>query len=109
MTFIGIFGLIIYLISQKNINFKNKKLKESIKYISGAAILTGILVHYFYIKAMSKTKYTTLVVLMTYVIPLLIVGILSTIFLKEKMNMGMILGMVICLIGIIIFVLNSNN
>ena len=58
---------------------------------------------------MSKTKYTTLVVLMTYVIPLLIVGVLSTIFLKEKMNYGMIIGMIVCLIGIIIFVINSNN
>lgn len=108
MFLAGIFAIIFYFATKKNINLSDDKIKNSFKYIIISAFLLSIIGHYFYYKAMSKTKYTTLVVLVSYVIPLLIVGFLSTILLNEKMNRGMLIGMFICLIGISIFVYNSN-
>ena len=43
---------------------------------------------YFY--ALSVSKDTTIVVLLTYILPLIIVALLSRFYLKQKMNNGMI-------------------
>lgn len=103
MIFIGLITFIYYLFNKK-IDFTDNKVRKSLIYIFMAALLTTLLGHFFYYKAMSRAKYTTSVVLLTYILPLIFVSILSRIFLKEKFNLGMVFGMIVCLLGIVIFI-----
>ena len=74
-----------------------------------SAISSFILGYYFYFKALSNCRSTTLVVLLTYVLPLLIVSILSSIFFKEKFNCGMMVGLLLSIIGICLFTYYSKS
>ena len=73
--------------------------------LSSFALFIG---HYFFYKALSKTNYTTLVVLVAYVVPLILVSLLSYFFLNEKFNKGMIFSTILCIIGIALFIYFSN-
>ena len=64
--------------------------------------------HYFFYKALSKSKHTSLVVLISYVLPLLVISLLSHFMLNEKMNSGMVFGMIVCIVGICVFVYFSK-
>lgn len=108
MIFLGIFAFIFYLLNDKKINFQDKKFRKALKHLIISALLASLVGHYFFYKALSKSKYTTLVVLITYVLPLLFVTVLSSLFLNEKFNLGMICGMIICLMGITIFIYYSK-
>ena len=57
---------------------------KGLKFIIFSALLTVFLGTYFYYKAMSKSKSTTLVVLISYVLPLVIITLISHYLLKEK-------------------------
>jgi uncharacterized membrane protein len=107
MIFTGIITLIYYLMTKK-IDFNDKKIRKSLIYIFAAAIFASLMGHFFYYKALSMSKYTTSVVLLTYILPLIFVALLSRIFLKEKINLGMVVGMIICLTGIGVFIKYSE-
>jgi len=106
----GLIALSIYLAAQKRlrIDLSKKNNQKAIVYMLIATIMGAIVGHYFYFKALSNSKYTMLVILITYVVPLVIITLLSTFFLKEKMNFGMIIGLITCIIGVSIFVYYSN-
>ena len=110
LLFGGIFSFLIYLFAQKRfeLDLSKKNNQKAILYILLTTIVSSFIAQYFYYSALSKTKYTTLVVLITYVVPLVIITLLSNFFLKEKMNFGMIVGLVLCIIGVSIFVYHSN-
>ena len=78
-------------------------------YILITTICSSLIAHYFYFKALSKSKHVTLVVLITYVIPLIFITLLSNYFLKEKINTGMLIGLLLCIVGVSIFIYYSNN
>lgn len=107
MIFIGIITFFYYLINKK-IDFNDEKIRKSLIYIFVAALFASLLGHFFYYKALSMSKYTTSVVLLTYILPLIFVALLSRIFLKEKINLGMVVGMIICLTGIGVFIKYSE-
>lgn len=110
LLFGGIFAFLIYLFAQKRfeIDLSKKNTQKAIFYVLLTTIVSSFIAQYFYYLALSKTKYTTLVVLITYVVPLIIITLLSNFLLKEKMNLGMIVGLVICIIGVCIFVYHSK-
>lgn len=70
-----------------------------------AALLAYIL--YFY--ALGNSTNTNLVVILTYILPLFVVSTLSYLFLNEKLNSGMIFGIVLIFAGIFIFYNYKNK
>ena len=105
---IGIFiGLLIFLIMKNKIQIKKLNIKIPLIYLF-FSVLMGVLGGLFFFKALSKSKYTMLVILITYVLPILIVALLSRIILQEKLNTGMILGALLSIFGIMVFVYYSN-
>jgi len=107
----GGFGALILLLMLKNrldINLYESKNKKAIALILLSSISSLLVGHYFFYKALSKSKYTSLVVLISYVLPLLVISILSYFMLDEKINGGMVFGMCVCIVGISIFVYFSK-
>jgi len=107
----GGLGALILLFMVKNrldINFNEPKNKKAIGLILLSSISSLMVGHYFFYKALSKSKYTSLVVLISYVLPLLVISILSYFMLNEKINSGMVFGMGVCIVGISIFVYFSK-
>ena len=72
------------------------------------AVSSTILGYYFYFRAMAKSKSTLLVVLIVYIIPLLVSALVSYFYLQEKLNLGMLLGLLISIIGVFIFAYHSQ-
>ena len=52
---------------------------------------------------LSVSSDTTIVVLLTYILPIVIVALLSHFYLKQKMNKGMIGSMAIIILGLLGF------
>lgn len=102
----GVFAILLYLLGNYSITNKTK-FKQSLIYMFSAVILWQI-GHYFFYKALTKTNKTSLVVLVSYVVPLIVIAAISRFILKEEVNIGMIIGLIICIIGICIFVYNSK-
>ena len=76
------------------------------------AIMSSIIAlsaYIFYFYALSNTSNTSLVVMVTYILPLFVVAALSHVFLHEQMNAGMILGIIIIFLGIFIFYKYKNK
>ena len=101
----GVFAILIYLFGNYSIT-NNTKFKQSLMYMVSAVIVWQM-THYFFYKALSKTNKTSLVVLISYVVPLIVITAISRFILKEEVNIGMIIGLIICIIGLCIFVYNS--
>ena len=80
--------------------FYNKN-RINMNNIKKASLFVG---HYSFIKALDYSTNTTMVVLISYVLPLIIIAILSYLFLNETINMGMLFGMIVTILGIVIFV-----
>ena len=102
---IGILGILVslsYYSKFKNVS-KYKNLKKILVYSLLGAIASTILGYYYYFRALSQTKNTLLVVLIVYIVPLIITSFLSYFFLGEKVNLGMIIGLLISIVGICIF------
>jgi len=104
-------GVLIFLFTKKKINLdlKNKKTQTSMYYIVITTICSSLIAHYFYFKTLSKATHIILVVLITYIVPLIIITLLSNYFLKEKINTGMLIGLLLCIVGVSIFICYSNN
>ena len=107
--FSGIGALLLLLITYLG-NKRSLKIEyKGLKFIIFSSLLTVFLGTYFYYKAMSKSKSTTLVVLISYVLPLVIITLISHYLLKEKINSGMIIGLLIIITGIVLFIYSSKN
>jgi len=106
----GFGALILFLIfnNKLKIDIYNQENKKAIGLILLSSISSLMLGHYFFYKALSKSKYTSLVVLISYVLPLIVISILSYFMLNEKINRGMVFGMMVCIVGISIFVYFSK-
>lgn len=108
--FIGLISILVsgfYLSKFKNITQHPKLNKILILGFLGAVAST-ILGYYFYFKAMAQSKSTLLVVLIVYIIPLIITSLVSYYFLGEKLNVGMLVGLLISMIGVVIFAYYSQ-
>jgi uncharacterized membrane protein len=108
--FIGLAALLIlFAINSKfKVMYKTKKSRKAF----GVLMLSALFIvgaNYYFLKALSNTKYITLVVLIAYIIPIIITALMSYMLLHETINIGMIIGLIICIIGIIIFVCHSKN
>jgi uncharacterized membrane protein len=114
LIFISILTILVLAFLYKSLkkNYSEVPKKYRIKLLLllfFSAISSFILGYYFYFKALSNCKSTTLVVLLTYVLPLLLVSILSSIFFKEKFNCGMIVGLLLSIMGICVFTYYSKS
>ena len=99
--------LILGAISLIVVAFYTPTLKKSITRQSMKWVLSAVVVQlitwlmFFY--SLSKTDDTLFVVLITYIVPIVLIDILGSIMLKEKMNDGMIGSIVIIVLGLISF------
>lgn len=105
----SVFSVIIYLFSSTTIDFKNTNTQKGVLYLSVSSFFSTIVASYYYYIALKNSNNTTLVILVTYITPLIIISILSSIFLKEELSVNMIISMIICLIGISMFIYFSNE
>ena len=97
---LGFFALLFVVLNYKLI--KGRLSKTSMKWVIYAIIVQFLAVtSYFY--ALSVSKDTTIVVLLTYILPLIIVALLSRFYLKQKMNNGMIGSIAIIILGLMGF------
>lgn len=103
--FIGLISLVVcgfYLSKFKNIT-KHPNLNKILLLGFLGAVASTILGYYFYFKAMAESKSTLLVVLIVYIIPLIVASLVSYYYLGEKLNIGMIAGLIISMVGVSIF------
>ena len=108
IIFAGILGSILFIVTfNKNKSILKNNLK-GIKYILFSAFISIFIGTYFYYRAMSKSKNTTLVVLISYVLPLIFITLISNYILKEKINLGMCISLFIVIIGIVGFIYSSK-
>ena len=111
IIFGGILCLFLLFISFKNtfkIDFNNKKHQNGLMYIMLGGLSTFLFGYIFYFYALSKSKYTTEIVMLTYVLPIFIISILSYYILNENFNCTMVIGMIIAIVGIIIFLYGGH-
>lgn len=100
---------ISYLLYNKKLSTKYKNIKYGLFYVFIAFLLSFYIGQLFYFKALSFTNYTSYVVILTFVLPVIIVSILSYYFLREKLNNKMIFGMILALTGITITTYYSKD
>ena len=100
MLILGFFGMLFIVLNYKLLQGKINK--KSMKWVIYAVIVQFLAVtSYFY--ALSVSRDTTIVVLLTYILPILIVALLSRFYLKQKMNRGMIGSLAIIVLGLLGF------
>jgi len=99
--------LILGAISLIVVAFYTPTLKKSITRESMKWVLSAVVVQlitwlmFFY--SLSKTDDTLFVVLITYIVPIILIAVLGSVILKEKMNDGMIGSIVIIVLGLLSF------
>ena len=112
ILFGGIIGILflMFIYYKKNLNddLTNKNYHKGSIFVLLSAITSFAIGYLFYYKALSNSKSTTLVALITYVIPIFIIALLSYLILDEKFNLGMIIGFLISIFGICIFIYCSR-
>jgi uncharacterized membrane protein len=108
IMFAGILGCLLFLITYNKNKSKFINNMKGIKYIAFSSFISIFIGTYFYYKAMSKTKNTTLVVLISYVLPLIFITLISHYLLKEKINLGMCISLLLVILGIVGFVYSSK-
>ena len=101
--FILLAGLSYY---KNGIKIENIKKASKPVFFASLALFVG---HFAFIKALNYSNNTTMVVLITYVLPITIITLLSYYLLNETINAGMLLGLAISILGIIIFVYNKDR
>ena len=106
-VFVGLITLILMIIFYKKIKI-TPNLKKSAKFVFYSTIASLLVGSYFYYYALEQTNNTVLVVLISFVLPLVFITLLSNYKLKEKINSGMIIGLILVIIGISIFVCSSK-
>lgn len=111
LIFIGLLALTLGLFYTQKIKslFSNPNLKNIMLVGFLGSFSAVFLGYYFYFRALAKSNSTLLVILVVYILPLLVVSILSKIILKEELNIGMISGLIISIMGIIIFGYHSKK
>ena len=76
--------------------------RESMKWVLSAVVVQLITwLMFFY--SLSKTDNTLFVVLITYIVPIVLIAVLGSVLLKEKMNDGMIGSIVVIVLGLLSF------
>ena len=110
LMFGGIGAFIMFLFLRKHliIDIYEPNTKKAFGLIVLSSISSLMLGYYFFYKALSKSKYTSLVVKISYVLPLIIIALMTHFVLNEYMNIGMVCGMSICIFGIGVFVYFSK-
>ena len=108
IMFAGILGCLLFLITYNKNKSKFINNMKGIKYIAFSSFISIFIGTYFYYKAMSKTKNNTLVVLISYVLPLIFITLISHYLLKEKINLGMCISLLLVILGIVGFVYSSK-
>ena len=99
--------LILGVISLIIVAFYVPSLKKSISRESMKWVLSAVVVQlitwlmFFY--SLSKTDNTLFVVLITYIVPIVLIAVLGSVLLKEKMNDGMIGSIVVIVLGLLSF------
>ena len=106
-VFVGLITFILMMIFYKKIKI-TPNLKKSAKFVLYSTIASLLVGSYFYYYALEQTNNTVLVVLISFVLPLVFITLLSNYKLKEKINSGMIIGLILVIIGISIFVCSSK-
>ena len=115
--FYGIFGIILFLTNVKHFMkikdkyevIKGKKI--SILYISFISVIFSYIVGNFaYLFAIGQNnKSTILVPLVSYVMPLVLMPLISYFAMNEKLNFKMLIGIGITIFGIIFTLLNADK
>lgn len=99
--------LILGTVSLIVVAFYVPTLKKSISRDSMKWVLSAVVVQlitwlmFFY--SLSKTDNTLFVVLITYIVPIVLIAVLGSVLLKEKMNDGMIGSIVVIVLGLLSF------
>ncbi len=108
--FIGLISILLCLgfLAKFNNITKHPKLGRILILGFLGAFASTILGYYFYFKAMAQSKSTLLVVLIVYIIPLIVSGLVSYFYLGEKLNLGMIIGLLISMLGVCVFAYYSK-
>ena len=101
----GIFSLIICLAYVNDIKrfASNPHKKKIFLYGFLGAFAASILGYYFYFRSMAHSKNTLLVVLIVYILPVIITATVCHYALKQKINSGMLTGLIISIVGICIY------
>ena len=108
----GLITLILFFAINSKLKLFNKINTTNTKKAFGVLLISAILIigaNFYFLKALSNTKYTTLVVLITYILPVIITSIMSYILLNEEFNIGMIIGLIITILGILLFITQSKK
>ena len=102
-----VFLLFLHLNKSSNINLKLENITNSFKtsFLSALFLIIG---YFYFFKALTYENHTSLVVLIAYIIPIILTAIIAYFMLNEKMNIGMVSGIIISIFGIYIFVCYSN-
>tara|TARA_B100001121_G_C18499433_1_gene531250 strand:+ start:349 stop:813 length:465 start_codon:yes stop_codon:yes gene_type:complete len=98
-----IFLLFLYINQSPRKELKLRNIHKSFKtsFLSALFLIIG---YYYFFKALSYENHTSLVVLIAYIIPIILTAVIAYFMLNEKMNLGMVSGIIISIIGIYIFV-----
>ncbi len=111
---IGLLCLIYLLYNQKSINnefFTNDNLINIRPFIftliGGVVVFIGSLS--YYTAVYNSEKNTICISLISYIAPLLIITLISTLFFKDKINLKMIIGMILTIIGICMVIYYNPN
>ena len=68
-----------------------------------SAVLVQLITWLMFFYSLSKTDNTLFVVLITYIVPIVLIAVLGSVLLKEKMNDGMIGSIVVIVLGLLSF------
>ena len=113
ILFGGIIGVIflLFIYQKKNLkeDINNKNYQIGSIFVLLSTIFSFALGYLFYYKALSNSNNTTLVALITYVLPIFIIALLSYFILGEKFNFGMVCGFILSVVGICIFIHYSQK
>ena len=101
----ALYGFIVLYIFNKRIrkNIKNNKINNKMLALVFASGTISFLAAVTYFKALADNKGNILIISMiSYVLPVVVIAVLSTYFFKKTINKQMILGIVITFIGVYI-------
>lgn len=108
ITIIAILGIIMYIFMKNKINSKINNIKLIVFYLTLSVITGTFMGHLFYIYALTKTNNVSMVITISHILPIILVSILSYLLFKEKFNVTKIIGLIICLLGLTLFIYSNE-
>lgn len=108
----AIFGIILALVFREKIkkNIIDKKINAKVLLFILASGTISFLAGLTYYKAIGLNNgYLLNVAIISHILPIVVIGILTSVVFKKKITKGMILGMVVTFIGIYITIRNTPN